>query len=106
MLKNAAPLKFAEADYLRFDPCEGDCDVHITCRNVGLRKARKQYACFMGADPRHGDQHTIEPGERYRYETALIDGDHWGTYRVCMSCMDKWLSEVIGDPEDKEAAAC
>ena len=87
-------LKFPDDDYIRFDPCEGDRDVDIRLREVKLVKARKEHVCFMGADPRHGDQHTIKPGETYRYERALVDGDYWGKYRVCVPCMDKWLTEV------------
>lgn len=98
-------LKFDEASYLRFDPCDGDRDVRIACRTIALRTARKEHACFIGAEPRYGDQHTIKPGERYRFETALVDGDYWGTYRVCMGCMDKWLTEVIGEPKARDGAA-
>lgn len=87
-------LKFPDTDYLRFNPCEGDMDVDIRCRKVKLVKARREHACFMGSDPRYGDQHTIKPGDTYRDESALVDGDYWGRYKVCVPCMDKWLTEI------------
>lgn len=88
-------LKFEDADYIRFDPCEGD-EAQTSCRTVKLVKARKDHKCFLGSHP-YGDNHMIYAGEFYRYERALVDGDYWGEYRVCVSCMDKWL-EDIGRP--------
>lgn len=85
-------LKFSEADYLRFDPCDGDRDVKIECRTVRLVRARKSHQCFLGSH-RYGDQHLIEAGDIYRNERALVDGDYWGTYRVCVPCMDAWLTD-------------
>lgn len=90
-------LEFDESDYLRFDPCEGD-EGEITCRTVKLVHARKEHACFMGAG-HYGDGHTIKPGDLYRYEKALVDGDFWGQYRVCVPCMNKWLHEIQGDED-------
>ena len=86
-------LAFPERDYLAFDPCEGDRDVDVRCRTVKMVRARKEHPCFLGAGS-YGDGHTIKPGEMHRYETALVDGDYWGKYRVCVACMDKWLSEL------------
>lgn len=82
-----------DSDYLEHDPFCGD-DGDLTCRNVAIRTARKEYACFGGAGD--GDGHTIKPGDRYRYETALVDGDFWGTYRICLPCIDKWIRELEG----------
>ena len=85
-------MKFSEDDYLRFDPCGGD-DCQVSCRTVKLVVARNKHACFLGTTL-YGDQHMINPGDRYRYEKALIDGDYWGRYRVCIPCMDKWFEEI------------
>mgnify|MGYP003346889291 CR=1 FL=1 len=46
------------------------------------------------------EQRARQPGERARYEKALIDGSFWGRYYVCLPCMDKWLAEVLGDTEE------
>lgn len=93
-------LKFPDADYIRFDPCDGDRDVDIRCRTVKLVKARKEHACFLGSNPSFGDQHRIKRGEVYRDESALVDHSYWGRYKVCVPCMDKWLTE-IGRPPRK-----
>jgi hypothetical protein len=92
-------MQFPEADYLRYDPCEGS-DAVITLRKVKLRTARISHACFLGTAP-GGDNHQIQPGEIYRSERALVDGDYWGHYKVCVPCMDKWLADV-GRPVKKE----
>lgn len=98
-MKNVTPvgqneLAFPERDYLAFDPFDGDRDGDVRCRKVRLVVARKEHPCFGGADPHFGDQHSIQPGDLHRYETALVDGDCWGKYRVCIACMDKWLAEI------------
>lgn len=85
-------LKFSEADYIQFDPCEGD-EGQVNCRTVRLVRARTSHACFLGAAP-FADQHLIQAGDVYRSERALIDGDYWGTYKVCVPCMDKYLTEL------------
>ena len=86
-------LAFPERDYIAYDPFGGsDRDVDIQMSTVRLVRARKEYPCFAGqAD---GPAHTIKPGDVYRSETALVDGDYWGKYRVCVACMDKWLTEI------------
>jgi hypothetical protein len=92
-------MKYPEDEYINFDPFEGD-EADISCRTVKLVKARKAHACFMGANPRHGDQHKIQAGDMARVETALIDRSFWGRSYVCIPCMDKWLADVIdGDDE-------
>jgi hypothetical protein len=84
-------MKHTDQDYLDFDPCEGD-EAEISCRTVALRKAKKEHPCFFGLG-NYGDGHTIKPGDRYRYEQALVDGSFWGKYRVCIPCMDKYISQ-------------
>lgn len=85
-------LKFNDSDYIQFDPCEGD-EGQVSCRTVRLVTARKEHPCFFGAAP-YGDGHLIGRGDVYRYERALVDGDYWGTYKVCVPCMDKWLEDI------------
>jgi len=86
-----------DSEYLEYDPFFGE-EGEITCRTKTLRSARKEYACFGAPDS--GDGHTIKPGDRYRYETALVDGDFWGTYSICLPCIDKWIRELEGDGDD------
>lgn len=85
-------------EYDQFDGEEGE----IKCRTVKIRTARKEHGCFFGAG-NYGDGHTIKPGDRYRHERALIDGDFWGQYRLCLTCLDKWIAEMDGDDEAEEA---
>ncbi len=97
----AATPRYQDADYIQFDPCEGDRDVNIRARTVKLVVARKEHACLFGTGP-YGDGHTIKPGDRYRHERALVDGDFWGQYRVCIPCMDRFLYELLGHEEDED----
>lgn len=85
-------LKFREQDYLRFDPCEGG-EGKISCRTIRLVRAQKERPCFLGIAP-YGDGHLIQPGDVYRSERALVVGDYWGNYAVCVPCMDKWLTDI------------
>ena len=88
-----------DAEYLEHDLFCGD-EGDLTCRTKAIRTARKEHACFGGLGC--GDGHTIKPGERYRYETARVDRSFWGTYRICLTCMDKWIAELAGEDDDSE----
>lgn len=79
-----------DADYLRYDPFEGDRDVDIRCRTLKIVTVRKQQKCHGLDRESHG--HEIEVGGRARYEQAIVDGK-WGRCYVCTECMDKWLDE-------------
>lgn len=83
-----------DQDYILFNPFDGD-EATITCRTVKIRTARKRHVCYS----LDGTQdHHIEPGQRYRHERALVDGDYWGEYRICLPCMDKaFNAEDEGD---------
>lgn len=89
----------ADSEYVAFDPFQGD-EAELTCRTTAIRKARKQHACYT----LNGKQdHFIEPGQRYRHERALVDGDFWGEYRICLPCLDKILDEFeCDDPEEQD----
>jgi len=87
----AQGTKFSDDDYVRFDPFDGDRDVDVKCRRVKVVTVRRQHPCqIRGGIERKS--HLIKPGERARYETALVDGQ-WGSYYVCLPCMDAWLAE-------------
>lgn len=89
----------SDDDYIRFNPFDGDRDGDVKCRSVRLIKVRKPQSCFFGMLPTYGDQHMIQPGERARYEKALIDRSFWGRYYVCLPCMDKWLTEAFAEED-------
>lgn len=93
MQKNKITLppehKYSIEEYIDNDPFQGD-ESELTCRNIEIRRARKPHKCFS----LNGRQdHDIQPGQLYRYEKALVDGDFWGEYRICLHCMDKWLAD-------------
>lgn len=80
---------YADAEYLRYDPFDGDRDIQVKCRTVKLVTTRKPQKCF---DPMDGKPHEIPAGTRARYETAIVEGK-WGSYYTCIACMDKWLTK-------------
>lgn len=85
--KGLAPSLHSDEDYLSHDPFLGD-EAQMTCRTVGIVKAKKQHLCFSF----NGKQdHHIEPGERYRLETARVDDSFWGKHRICLKCMDRFI---------------
>jgi hypothetical protein len=81
-------LMRSDADYLQYDPFDGDRDVDVRARTVKLVTTRKAQRCY-GSD---GKMHDIPAGTRTRHERAIVDGT-WGSFYVCLACMDKWLKE-------------
>ena len=87
-------LAFPERDYLVCDPFDGERDTGIRCQQTTLRRARQRYTCWGLL----GEQdHEIQPGDLYRHEKGFADG-RWGCYRLCIGCMDKWLTEIGRTP--------
>jgi hypothetical protein len=87
--------KHSDEEYIGTDPFFGD-EAERTCVNTTIRTARKAHVCY-GLDGK-GD-HSIQPGERYRFERARIDGSFWGEYKICLRCMDKFIDDDHGDDE-------
>lgn len=81
-LDNAPPI-----DYTKWDPFTGD-ESEIKCRTVKVRTARKARVCWGLSGKAN---HLIKPGDRYRFEKALVDG-HWGEYYMCLPCMDRFIA--------------
>ena len=79
----------SDQDYIATDPFFGD-ESDLVCRTVAIRTARKQHTCFS-IDGKQ--DHTIEPGQRYRHERAFVDRSFWGNYRICLNCMDRLLAD-------------
>ena len=88
-----------DSEYLEYDPFLGD-EGELSCRNAAIRTARKEYPCLGGIGD--GDGHTIKPGDRYRYETARVDGDFWSTYRICLPCLERCIHGLEGDDDDDD----
>lgn len=91
-------MKFSEQQYTDFNPFDGERDVKLTCRTVKLVKVRKPQQCYEGMSP-DGKPHMIQTGDTARYEKALVDGDYWGRYYVCIPCMDAWMTECRVHPD-------
>ena len=77
----------SDQEYIDTDPFQGD-EAELTCRTIAIRKAAKEHTCYSLTGKQ---DHTIKRGERYRYETARVDGSFWGVYRICLSCLDKFI---------------
>ncbi|MFC5551783.1 hypothetical protein [Massilia aerilata] len=96
-----ADLAYSKQDYLELDLFTGE-EANITCRTVKLVKTRKPHACYFG---QNGDGHSTAPGDLARHEKALVDGDYWGSYYLCIRCMDRELADLRGDITALEAAS-
>lgn len=85
----------SDADFLRFDPFDGERDVEIRCRTSKIVTVRKEQRCHgeVLAGRNHG--HAIKPGTKARYETALVDGE-WGRYYHCLECLTPFVRECMG----------
>lgn len=92
---------YSEQEYLDHDLFAGE-EADITCRTVKLVKTRKAHPCFFGGG--NGDGHSIAQGETARYEKALVDSDYWGSYYVCIPCMDREIADLRGDVDAPDPA--
>ena len=81
--------KYTKDVYIGYDPFDGDRDVDIRCKKVKIVKIRKTQKCIFEKP------HDMQPGTMARFESALVDGK-WGSYYMCLDCLDNWLSDVIG----------
>lgn len=91
--------KFPDHVYLSHDFL-GPHDGSVKLRRVKMVKARTSHYCDEGSGP-YGDSHQIRPGDRYRLETGLVDGDYFGKYKTCIGCMDRILVDDFGlNPND------
>lgn len=90
-------MNYTDADFLRFDPFEGDRDVDVRLQTVKMVTTRAPQKCL---DPNKGKLHPIPAGTRARYEKALVEGQ-WGSYYICVACMTKWLRDIGQQPHTK-----
>ena len=82
--------KHSDQTYINFEPFPGD-ESDISVQTIKIRTARKQHVCYS-LDGKM--DHTIEPGQRYRFEKALIDRSYWGEYKICLKCIDDYIDEL------------
>lgn len=74
-----------EAEYIAFNPFEGDRDVHIECRTVKIVQTGKPHDCM--AAYLIDQKHVIDAGQLAWKESAKIDGQ-FGTGYCCLLCLD------------------
>jgi hypothetical protein len=86
-------LAYSVQDYLELDLFAGE-DADITCRTVKLVRTRKRHICFFGLN---GDGHSIAQGDYARHEKALVDSDYWGSYYLCIPCLNREIADLRGD---------
>ncbi len=80
-------MQYTREEYLSFDPFGDERDVDIRCKTRRIVKARKKHLCMSPDKCASG---TIEPGELYVKESAIVD-DIWGNFGVCIPCMDRMI---------------
>lgn len=91
--------EITDEDRIAHDPFSGE-EGDIKLRTVTIKRARKQHACFLsGIDS--AELHSIQVGERYRHEKALVDNSFWGEYRLCLNCIDREIKQYFMDAEDE-----
>ncbi len=93
-------LTYSEQECIAFDPFFGE-EADITCRTVKLVYVRKPHACHFGLN---GDGHRLAIGDRARRERALVDGDYWGSYYICIPCLHREMAELRGDTPTAQRA--
>lgn len=88
-----------DEDRINHDLFSGE-EADIKLKKVSIKTARKRHECFLGK-AYDREPHDIQPGERYRHEKALIDGDFWGEYKCCLKCVDRGIRLFDGEDEDE-----
>jgi hypothetical protein len=87
---------YSDEQITRWDPFDGERDVDIRCQSVRVVTTRTVRQCVG-----HGGRdtaHQMAPGTRARLERALVEGV-WGSYYICVACMETWLGERGISPE-------
>lgn len=82
------PAKRTDEEYVAFDPFDGERDVDLRLKRVKMVTTRKPHMCLSNDKT---TMHEIPAGERARYESALVDGEYFGSYYLCVKCMDDWI---------------
>lgn len=89
-------MKYTEQQYLDIDMFEGD-EGTLALHTKKLVKVRKQHECWFGLnDYSETPNHLINIGDTAVSEKALVDGDFWGKYYMCLSCLNKEI-ELYGE---------
>lgn len=96
-------MKYTEEQMLDYDPFFGEEGV-ITLHTKKIVKVRKSHPCWFGLNRFRDDvNHLIEKGQKARFEKALIDGDYFGSYYMCLGCLEKEMDDVYWNGEEDES---
>lgn len=95
-------MKYTEHQILDYDPFFGD-EGELSLHTKKLVKVRKQHSCFFGLGSyANKPNHKIEIGDPARFEKALVDGDYFGRYYMCIPCLEKEIDVVYYAGEEYE----
>lgn len=89
-------MKYKDWEYLSLDLFAGD-ESELTLHTKKLVKTRKSHPCYYGVLDK--TEHQINAGEVAVFEKALVDGEFFGRYYMCIACMDKELDQEGEDDE-------
>jgi len=82
--------KRADTVYLKTNWNDSDRDIVIECHRQWIARNAKVQPCMSNSPD---GRHAVPKGERMLVQKALVEG-HWGGYRLCLECCDKWLDEI------------
>lgn len=76
-------MKYEKEEYLNYDPFSSD-ESERSCATVKIVKCRKEHVCAGTIK-----DHVILPGEYARHEKVRVDGEFWGSYYICIPCLEQ-----------------
>ena len=93
-------MKYSKIQYLHTNWFEGS-DENVACKSTKLvMKTRKVHACTFGI--MDNNEHNIPIGSEALYEKGIL-WEKWGSFYICVPCMEKHLDEYCGFGPEQEA---
>lgn len=94
MTKMTKPTELLHPEqlYIDVDPYSSDRDCCIIRFPAKVVKTRKRHQCTSPVKKNH----RMPKGTHARYEKAIVD-ESWGSYYVCVECMDEYIKEKLND---------
>jgi len=84
-------MKITDDLRMSFEPMADESEVRA--KRVKMVVVRYPHVCYGSYNPDNKPgEHTIQPGERARFETAMVDGN-WHTSWHCIKCIDRIIKE-------------
>lgn len=81
--------KIIDADRVSFDPMADESIIGF--QRIKIVTVRKPHTCFASYNSDNNPpEHTINPGERARYEFAIVDGSPHESWH-CVRCIDRMI---------------